>query len=124
MLAQPAHHVTDRVGDVIVAGSAEIRQAAGDGQPARVVLGKPDLLAANFHGGGKAAVEIDEPHVVEPAPGHVEREPNAAADRGRRGKIDPLRNVPMIVTVGAAVQKHPVRLRNAETARGPYRSHY
>src|SRR5262249_31330125 len=79
--AESAHHFGNRMGNVIAAGPAEIRQPTSDRQSARIILGKPDLLAGNLHDRGKATVEIEEANVRKRSSGHVECCPSAAADR-------------------------------------------
>src|SRR3546814_13740394 len=63
--ADAADHLRDRMHDIAVAGAAEIGEAAGDGQAARIVLGYPYLLAADLDRRGEAGIEVEEAHVAD-----------------------------------------------------------
>ena len=65
-LTEPVGEGGDRMGGVVVAGSPEVGQAAGNGQAACVVGGQPQRVGAQLHGGREARVEIDQRHVVDP----------------------------------------------------------
>src|SRR3546814_14742926 len=114
--ADAADHLRDRMHDIAVAGAAEIGEAAGDGQAARIVLGYPYLLAADLDRRGEAGIEVEEAHVADRFAGHVERPARAVADGVRDVQFRPLGQEPVVVAVGAAVTIDPLRLGTAESS--------
>src|SRR5580704_772173 len=88
--AQPAHHLRGGVRDIDVSWPAEVRQAACNGEPARIVFLQANLSAADFDGGRKAAIKIEERHIVERPAGHVQSLSRSATNCRRSVQIDPL----------------------------------
>ncbi len=122
--AQAPHHLADRVRHVVVARAAEEGQPAGDGEAARIVLGQADLLAADLHGRGKAAVQVDHVDLLGRLAGHGQRLGSGGPDGRRRMQVSAFADVPMVVPVGAAVQEHPTLARDAQLARSRHAGHH
>ncbi len=67
LLAQDLDHGRQGVGAVVVAGPAGEGEPAGHGQRAvRIVVGEPQLVGGDLHGGREAGVEVE---VVDPVDG-------------------------------------------------------
>ena len=77
-VAQLLGHGRDPVRHVVVPGTAEVRQASGDGEPARVVERDPHRVGRHLDRAREAAVEVERTHVVGADTGGRER----ARDRG------------------------------------------
>ena len=108
------HHLGNGVRDVVVAGAAEIREPTGDGEPAGIIERNAHLGTGDFDGRRKATVEVDVGDVGERHLRHLE---GLARNRphGRRCVVVvTVRDVPVIVRIGAAVQIDPFLLGNAE----------
>ena len=116
LAAQSSDHLGDAVHRVVVAGAAEERQTAGDGEAARIVLAQAELGARHFDRGGEAGVEIDRGHVVEAHARHREGALGHDADRRTTRVVLALAHQ-RLRGIGAAVEEDPALRRNAQRPR-------
>jgi hypothetical protein len=78
---------------VVVAGAAEERQAAGRGQPPRIVRGQAERVGDVEDRDREAAVEVDRRHVVHRDAGHLERVLGRHHRRGAHRQVGALHQV-------------------------------
>ncbi len=62
--AETLHHGGNCVRRVIVSGAAKVRQSAGNGKVARVVLRQAHFLTGNLHCRREAAIQIENSDVI------------------------------------------------------------
>ena len=105
------------MGDVVVARSAEVGKATGDGESAWVVLGEPELLAGDLDRGREAAIEVEEGDRIQTKAGHVEGLSRPDPHRFAGVVVEALAHVPVVDRVGDAVHEDPALGRHAESAR-------
>ena len=105
------------MGDVVIAGATEIRQAAGDSQAARIIQGQTQFLAGQLHRGWEAAVDVEGADIFQAAVRHGQGFLAGHPHGGGGIIILTVGNEPVIVGVRAAVQIDPVVLWDTQGLR-------
>ena len=111
------------MGHVVVTRSAEIRQTTSNRQPARIVFGQFERVASHLHGTGKTAVQVHRIDIGQRAIGPLKGAGKHCRHRRRGMQITAIGDVPVIVRIGMAMQKHPALARDTEGARPTRAAH-
>src|SRR5579864_1003365 len=119
LAAQPAHHFGNGMGHIIIPGPAEVRQTAGYRQASRVIFCQTDLDAPDLDCRWEAAVKIEEAHIVQALARHGEGLAHTEAYCRGEMELSSLRDVPVIVGIGAAMEIYPLCLRDSQPASFP-----
>ena len=93
------------------------RQAAGDGERARIVLRDAELVARDLHRGRKAGIDVDVRDFVHGQVGHLEGLAPHGADRDRGVVVLTVQHVPELGRICTPVQVHPLLLGHTEFLR-------
>src|SRR6185312_9502227 len=111
---------SDGMHRIVVAGSAEERQPAGEGQAPGITLRQADALDDVQHSDRKTAVEVEEVDVLKPETRDLQCVAHRSNCRRRPAQYRTLQQA-ALDEIGLPVQEYPPIPRYPQTSGGAYR---